>query len=112
VARIGSDRESFAAVCFRMRISTHRRSFQRPLAPGTAWELVADWLASPVAWISQPGPEHARTFGELVTGYELHGHLVPDAQLAALAIEHRIAVCSTDTDFARFRELRRIDPLG
>jgi predicted nucleic acid-binding protein len=40
------------------------------------------------------------------------GNLIPDAQLAAPAIEHGVPICSTDTDFARFRELRWIEPLG
>jgi predicted nucleic acid-binding protein len=31
---------------------------------------------------------------------------VPDAQLAALALEHGLTVCSADTDFARFAEVR------
>jgi predicted nucleic acid-binding protein len=37
--------------------------------------------------------------------------LVPDAQLAALAIEHGVPVVSADGDFARFAELRWINPL-
>jgi uncharacterized protein len=60
----------------------------------------------------QPGPEHARILGEIVTTYEIAGNLVPDAQLAALALEHRVPVCSTDTYFARFRDLRWINPLS
>lgn len=36
---------------------------------------------------------------------------VPDVMLAALAIEHGLTVYSTDTDFARFSELRWEDPL-
>jgi predicted nucleic acid-binding protein len=83
----------------------------QPLAPAMAWERISDWLAAPVAWIPQPGPEHARILGELLTTYEIRGNLVPDAQLAALAIEHGVPVCSTDTDFARFRELHWINPL-
>ena len=51
-----------------------------------------------------PGPEHARILGELITTYEIRGNLVPDAQLAALAIEHGLTLCSTDTDFARFTQ--------
>lgn len=39
------------------------------------------------------------------------GNLVPDALLAALAIEHGLTLCSTDTDFARFRDLRWENPL-
>lgn len=36
----------------------------------------------------------------------------PTPKLAALAMEHGVPVCSNDTDFARFRELRWIDPLS
>lgn len=36
---------------------------------------------------------------------------VPDAHLAALAIEHGLTLCSTDGDFARFEGLRWEDPL-
>lgn len=94
-----------------LRISTHPRAFQHPLSPAAAWRIVTDWLSAPVAWIPQPGPDHARILGELVTSYEIRGNLVPDAQLAALAIEHGIPLCSSDTDFARFRELLWINPL-
>lgn len=36
---------------------------------------------------------------------------MPDAMLAALAIEHGLTLHSTDTDFARFTELRWENPL-
>lgn len=35
-----------------------------------------------------------------------------DAQLAALALEHGLGVCSVDTDFARFTDLRWENPLA
>jgi toxin-antitoxin system PIN domain toxin len=95
-----------------LRISTHPRAFQRPLEPAVAWERVADWLAAPVAWLPQPGPEYERIFGELIREYALRGNLIPDAALAALAIEHGVPLASTDTDFARFRELRWENPLN
>lgn len=41
----------------------------------------------------------------------VHGNLVPDAHLAALAIEHGLILCSTDSDFARFPALRWTNPL-
>jgi uncharacterized protein len=106
--RVGLPWQSLAAF---LHISTHPRAFEHPLAPAAAWELVTDWLSAPVAWIPQPGPEYARILGELISVYEIRGNLVTDAQLAALAMEHGIPVCSNDTDFARFRELRWIDPL-
>jgi hypothetical protein len=37
---------------------------------------------------------------------------VSDAQLAALAIEHGLEVCSADTDFAGFTEVRWHNPLA
>jgi len=42
---------------------------------------------------------------------DLRGNLVSDAALAALALEHGLAVVSADSDFARFGELRWLDPL-
>ena len=54
---------------------------------------------------------HAEILGTLIQKYELRGNLVSDAQIAALAIEHGLAVCSADTDFARFEEIEWIDPM-
>jgi len=46
-----------------------------------------------------------------ITTHDIRGNLVPDAMLAALAIEHGLTLHSTDTDFARFTELRWKNPL-
>lgn len=54
---------------------------------------------------------HADVFGALVRKYRLAGNLVPDGHLAALANEHELEVCSADTDFARFSEVRWQNPL-
>lgn len=59
-----------------------------------------------------PGPGHADILGALVERYQLTGNLVADAHLAALAIEHGLAVVSADTDFARFAEVRWENPLA
>jgi uncharacterized protein len=107
--RVGIPWQSLTAF---LRISTHPRAFEHPLDPATAWERVADWLAAPVAWIPQPGPEHAALLGELLVQHEVVGNLVSDAQLAALALEHGLTICSTDTDFARFSEVDWHNPLA
>ena len=93
-----------------VRIATHPRVFEQPLAPAEAWQQVEEWLAAPAAWIPQPTHAHAGVLGTLVRRYDLRGNLVSDAHLAALAIEHGLTMCSADTDFARFTELRRLDP--
>ena len=106
--RVGLPWQSLMAF---LRISTHPRAFERPLDPATAYERVTEWLAAPPAWIPQPGPGYAASLGELIRRHEVRGNLVPDAQLAALALEHGLTVCSADTDFARFDEVRWQNPL-
>ena len=54
---------------------------------------------------------HGTILGRLLVHAASGANLVPDAHLAALAIEHGLAVCSTDGDFARFPELKWINPL-
>jgi predicted nucleic acid-binding protein len=58
-----------------------------------------------------PTPAHAEVLGGLIDRYQLRANLIPDASLAALAIEHGLALYSSDTDFARFDEIRWINPL-
>lgn len=72
---------------------------------------MSDWLAAPAAWIPSPGAGHAQIVAELFAAGDIAGNLVPDALLAALAIEHGLTLYSTDTDFARFAMLRWADPL-
>jgi toxin-antitoxin system PIN domain toxin len=107
--RVGIPWQSLAAF---LRIATHPRAFEHPLSPATAWQRIADWLDAPVTWIPQPGAEYSRVLGELIATYDVRGNLVPDAALTALAIEHGVVLCSADTDFARFREVRWENPLG
>jgi toxin-antitoxin system PIN domain toxin len=106
--RVGLPWESLTAF---VRISTHPRAVERPLASSQAWSYVTDWLAASTAWVPLPTERHADVFGALLDTYRLTGSLVPDAHLAALAIEHGLTVCSADTDFARFREIRWENPI-
>ena len=84
----------------------------RPLAPRAAWEFVEDWLAAPAAWVPVPTDSHAKVLAALMAKYRPTGKQVPDAHLAALAIQHGLGVCSADTDFARFEEIRWLNPLA
>jgi toxin-antitoxin system PIN domain toxin len=108
-SRVGLPWQSLGAF---LRLSTHPRVFQRPLRPARAWELVERWLESDVAWIPGPTDRHAEILGDLIRRYRIAADLVPDAQLAALALEHGLAVYSADTDFARFSEIRWENPLA
>jgi toxin-antitoxin system PIN domain toxin len=107
--RIGLPWESLTAF---VRIATNPRASDHPLKPADAWRFVEDWLAVPTAWVPLPTDNHADVLGRLVRKYGIAGNLIPDAHLAALAIEHGLEVCSADTDFARFTEIRWRNPIA
>lgn len=107
--RVGLPWQSIGAF---LRIATHPRASERPLAPDEAWRYVSSWLESPVAWTPVQGGRHAEILGNLITRHQVSAGLVTDAQLAALAIEHGLTLYSADTDFARFPELRWSNPLA
>ena len=93
------------------RISTHPRASVSPLSPGQAWSFIADWLDADATWVPVPGERHAEIIHDLIAGGDLRGNLVTDAHLAALAIEHGVGVCSTDSDFARFPQITWVNPV-
>ncbi|WP_120005093.1 TA system VapC family ribonuclease toxin [Nesterenkonia muleiensis] len=92
------------------RIITHPRVTARPLAPAEAWGHITDWLDAHQAWLPTPGARHRDILGQLLLDGNLHGNLVTDAHLAALAIEHGTGICSFDSDFARFKDLHWVSP--
>lgn len=95
-----------------LRISTHERASAHPLTADQAAAFVTDWLEPEVSWIPREGPGHARIMTDLITRYQLQGTVISDAHLAALAIEHGLVVCSNDSDFARFSEVRWANPVA
>jgi uncharacterized protein len=95
-----------------LRLVTNPRVFQEPAAMGDAWRQVRAWLGVEVAWIPQPTERHGEVLGALLAATGAQGNLVPDAHLAALAIEHGLLLCSADGDFARFPDLRWLNPLN
>jgi len=95
-----------------LRIATHPRIVVRPLTMAIAWEQVQSWFANERAWIPLPTERHSKVLGGLLSQAGVVGNLVHDAHLAALAIEHGLTLCSTDGDFARFRELKWQNPLA
>ena len=107
--RVGMPWETLTAF---VRLATNPRVLARPLKPAEAWSFVQDWLAVPVVWIPAPTEQHAEVLGALIVNYGLRGNPVPDAHIAALALQHGLDVSSADTDFARFTEVRWVNPLA
>ena len=94
-----------------LRVVTNSRIYQRPAPVSLAWRQVEQWLSAPAVWVPLPGNRHQEILGRLLARLGGGAKLIPDAHLAALAIEHGLDLCSTDGDFARFEGLRWVNPL-
>jgi toxin-antitoxin system PIN domain toxin len=95
-----------------LRLSTHRRVMESPLAVEHAVGLVREWLEQPSVHFLVPGRRHLEIAFGLLEGVGTAGNLTSDVQLAAHAIEHGAELCSNDSDFARFDGLRWVNPLA
>jgi uncharacterized protein len=95
-----------------LRLVTNSRIFEHPESIEDAWRQVQAWLACESVWTPEPTERHAEVLGEILKLPGVHGNLVPDAHLAALAMEHGLTLCSTDGDFARFRAVRWVNPIA
>lgn len=94
-----------------VRLVSNPRIFERPVPVSAAWRQVESWLAAESVWIPLPTERHQQLLAPLMASVEGRANLVPDAHLAALAIEHGLVLCSTDGDFARFDGLEWRNPL-
>jgi hypothetical protein len=95
-----------------LRLTTRPGLFRRPLPVDTAFDLLASWLDQPSATIVHPGPRHLTVLRDLLVPFGTGGNLTSDAHLAALAVENGAELCSSDTDFARFKSLKWRNPLA
>jgi len=107
--RVGLPWSSLSAF---LRIATNPRASRAPLDAAAAWSVVDALLVHDTVWIPAPTARHAEVFGTLLRRHEATGNLVPDVELAALALQHGLTVCSTDSDFARFTEIEWANPLA
>ena len=94
-----------------LRLVTNPRVFEQPESMVDAWRQLRQWLACESVWIPHPSERHADLLEQLLALPGLHANLVPDAHMAALALEHGLTLYSTDGDFARFPKLRWLNPL-
>lgn len=95
-----------------LRLATNPRITSPPAPLSAAIAQIEAWLGCDNVWIPQPSEGHAEILMQLLRAVGARGNLVSDAHLAALALEHGLTLCSADSDFARFPNLRWIDPLA
>lgn len=108
-ARVGMPWTSLIAF---LRLVTNPRVFPRAQSVEGAWRQVQDWLACACVWVPEPTERHAEVLGPLLATSKSGGKLVPDAHLAALAIEHGLELVTSDAGFARFPGLSWRLPLA
>jgi toxin-antitoxin system PIN domain toxin len=94
-----------------LRVVTHPKVFNPPSGTDKALAFVEELRSQPTCAIINPGPRHWDIFCRLCKTSGIKGNLVPDAFLAALAIESGSEWVTADRDYHRFPGLRVRHPL-
>lgn len=89
-----------------LRVVTHSAVFNPPSPIDDALAFVEDVRSQPNCVVLAPGARHWEIFARLCQRSGVRGNLVPDAYLAALAIESGSEWITMDGDYARFPGLR------
>lgn len=89
-----------------VRIATHPKIFDPPSTLEQAFAFVNVLRNQPNCVLVEPGERHWRLFEDLCRRAAAKGNLVPDAYLAALAVDCGCEWITTDRDYARFPGLR------
>jgi toxin-antitoxin system PIN domain toxin len=95
-----------------LRVVTNPRVFAYPTPVDVAFGFAEELRALPNCVPVAPGPRHWSIFSRLCREAGAKGNLVPDAYLAALAIELGSEWITTDRGFSRFPGLRWRHPLS
>lgn len=95
-----------------MRVATHPKVFAKPSPMADALEFTEQLRARPNCVPVAPGQRHWEIFRALCVEAGVKGNLVPDAYLAAMAIEAGCEWITTDRDFSRFKGLRWRHPVA
>ena len=93
------------------RLTTNPRLISPPMQPAQSIGLVREWLRYAHVSTISPGSDHLDYFQRNLDAAGAGADLVPDAHIAALAMEHGAEVHSNDSDFDRFPGLLWSNPL-
>ena len=94
-----------------LRVVTHPKVFREPTPMVEALRFVEALRLAPAGIPVAPGERHWEVFTDLCQRTQATGNRIPDAFLAALAIEHGATWVTADRGFARFTGLRWEHPL-
>jgi toxin-antitoxin system PIN domain toxin len=94
-----------------LRIVTHPRVFQIPTPLDEALSFLDVLMRSPATVYLGPGSAHWTAFTDLCRRIGARGNQVPDAYIAAHAIEQGATLVSADRGFAGYPGLRWQHPI-
>jgi toxin-antitoxin system PIN domain toxin len=94
-----------------LRVVTHPKVFNPPSGTDKALAFAEELRNQSTCAIINPGPRHWDIFSRLCKTSGIKGNLVPDAFLAALAIESGSEWVTADRNYHRFPGLRVRHPL-
>lgn len=89
-----------------VRLATSSRIFEEPTPPAEAFRFMRIMRAQSGYVSVTPSEAHLDLFEDVCRDFDATGDLVPDAYLAAVAIDQAATLASLDRDFARFTTLR------
>jgi uncharacterized protein len=95
-----------------LRIITHPTLPSGQMSMPDAVEVVRQWMEQSNVYLLAPTEKHWGLFEQMLLGGQARGALTSDAELAALTIEYGGVLHTTDRDFARFPQLRWVNPLA
>jgi uncharacterized protein len=93
-----------------VRVVTHPRVFNEPDDVDDALAFAERLRELPHAVAVRPGERHWSIFARLCRVTRATGNTVPDAYIAAMAIESGSELITADRGFARFPDLRWREP--
>ena len=94
-----------------VRLIINPSAIEFPMSPLEAVDNVRSWFEYPHIVPLNPGPDHLIYFQRNMEVSGIGRNLVPDAHIAALAMEYQAELHSNDSDFGRFPGLRWRNPL-
>ena len=101
----------WAVVTGFVRIVTNPRSVVSPVSPTVAIDTVNTWFEYPHIFTINPGSRHMELMRRNLEIAGFGGNLVPDAHIAAIAMEFQAELHTNDRDFERFPGLKWRNPL-
>ena len=94
------------------RIVSNPRIYTTPVSVSKAWDQVIEWLNLEPVFIPRPATDHKNILGHIINSSSITANDLPDAHLAALAIENGLILCSTDSDFAKYTDIEWENPIA